>query len=99
MKAAEAVDAGLLRSHLQAELGQPLGQGPVEPFRFSAVLEGTDKIIRKADDVRLPLTVRFDHPFEPMVQHIVEIYVRQDWRNDAPNAVDNFQFDRAVRRP
>ena len=84
MKATEAVDAGLLRSDLQAKLGQPLGQGPVEPFRFSAVLKGTDKIIRKADDVRLPLTVGFDHPFEPMVQRVVEIDVCQDWRNHTP---------------
>jgi hypothetical protein len=95
MEAAEAMDAGFFRGHSQAELCQPFGERPVEPCRFSSVLEGANEIIRKADDVCLPLTVPFDHPFEPMIHRVMEIDIRQYWREHAMDAKDNFR--RTVR--
>ena len=77
-ESAEAVDSGFLFGNFEAEFGQSLGQFPVEPLGFLAVLEGADEIIGEADEVGLAFCLGFDPLFEPQVHHVVQVDVGQN---------------------
>ena len=84
MEAGEAHPARLGGRHFEAELLQPLGQHPKEPLRLRLVSECADKIIRIPNPQRIPITAGLHDPLEPEVERVVQVDVRQDWRDDAP---------------
>ncbi len=51
--------------------------------RFVLILKRADKIIRVPNQAGLALGVPLDDFLKPQVQHVVQIHVGQDWRNDS----------------
>jgi hypothetical protein len=61
------------------------------------MLEDDDKIIRKADESCTASKSRYYLVYKPLIKHLMQVDVRQDWGNYPLNAKDNFIFERALR--
>src|SRR4029453_10392927 len=67
----------LLRHDPQPESCQPLVQLLSEPFGFTLLLEHRYHVVGVADQARIAATAPLEPSFEPQVQHVVQIDVRQ----------------------
>jgi len=61
------------------------------------VLEDDDKVISKTNNSRTTRKSRHYLPRKPLIKHLVQVDVRQDWANYSLNTKDNFIFERALR--
>ena len=61
------------------------------------MLEDDDKVIREADESCTARESRHYQTCEPLIKHLVQVDVRQDWANYSLNTKDNFIFERALR--
>ena len=75
---AEAQQPGLVLRQAQAVLAEPLAQRRVETPRIRLVLERRYKIIGITAKIRRTATMGLHHLFMPLVQHLMQIDVRQN---------------------
>jgi hypothetical protein len=61
------------------------------------VLEDEDKVISITNESCPAGKSRHDLPREPLIKHLVQVDVRQDWGDYSPNIKDNFAFERFLR--
>src|SRR3954454_16003228 len=81
---AEVDEARLVGMEGESIPGQTLAQHRQDPFGIEEVLEGHHQVVGVPDKDGSPLQARPDVPFEPFVQHIVQVDVRKARRNHAP---------------
>ena len=86
----------LLGVQPQPVLLQPLRQHPKHPSHVVLVLEHQHRVVGVADLKRPPPKPRLHFVLEPLIQHFVQVDVRQCRRDDAPNAKGNFRFERQI---
>ena len=82
---------------LQSVLIEALGQYVHDSSSIVFPLETNDEVIGKPHDEAVPPHPRLHFPHEPFIQYMVEKDIRQHGADDAPNANDNFCFDRVVK--
>ena len=68
---------------LKPELAQTMLQRPKEMARFVLILKRADKIIRVPNQAGLARRMPLDDFLKPQIQHVVQIHVSQDWRNNS----------------
>jgi hypothetical protein len=78
---------------LQGELREPAAQLSREPLSVVLVLEPDDEVIREPRDNNIPARLRLPPVIDPEVQDIMQIYIRKQRGQHAPNANGNFCFD------
>jgi len=81
----------------QPETVEPFGEHSHYPPCIFFVLAANNKVVSKPYDEAVSLHPWLDIPDKPVIQYMVKIDVRQHRGNDAPNANDNFCFDRVVK--
>lgn len=67
----------LVRVNRQSILGKPLGENRQDATGVRLMGESHDKVVRVADQERLPLQARLDLVLEPFVQHLVQEQIRK----------------------
>src|SRR6516165_10955781 len=87
---------GLLRVKCQAVLRQPLRQYVEHSPCVPLVLEDDDSIVGIANESRTTGKPRHNLPCKPLIKHLVQVDVCEDWGNYSLNAKDNFIFERAL---
>src|SRR5690348_8772354 len=81
---AEVDEARLVGVEGESVPGKTLAQHRQDPFGIEKVLEGHHQVVSVPDKDSSPLQARSDVPFEPFIQHIVQINVRKARRNHTP---------------
>lgn len=81
-KTTELDASGLLHCQRQPKFTQPVGQLLEERLGIASVLKTRQKVIGKAKVVRFALTLLLDFAAKPQVQHIVQVNIRQQRRQD-----------------
>src|SRR5262245_145602 len=74
----------LLGVQLQTKLRKPLAQLGQEPLSLRPVLKPHDEVVRVPHDDPVPVRLLPPPPASPEVEHVVQVHVRQEWRNAAP---------------
>ena len=93
---AEVDEARLVGMQREPMPSKPFSQSFQHPFGVVVVLEGHDEVVGKANQGTLSLQAGLHLAFEPLIQHMVQEDVRKYRRDDAPNAKDNFRFERII---
>ena len=75
---------------------ETLAQHIKQPLAAVAVFESDDKIIGESHQLAVAAQARPRLILEPLVQHMVQENVGENWRDDAPNAKGNFRFEREI---
>ena len=81
---------------LQPELRQPLPKLFQKPLRFRPVLESRYEIVGVADHYHLAFRHFLAPDLRPQIEDMMQVHVRQQRRDDSPNAKDNFEFERRL---
>src|SRR3989339_1082484 len=81
-KAPEFDASCLLFRQFQPNPFEPVLKTLLKTLCILLVLKAGYKIVREAEVVRLPSTLPAYPPAEPQVQHIVQVDIRQQWRQD-----------------
>jgi len=97
VRSSEINQPGLLGVKRQAILRQPLRQHVENSPRVALLLEDDDHVISITNKGRMAGKSGHDLPHEPLIKHLMQVDVRQDWGNYSLNAKDNFIFERALR--
>jgi hypothetical protein len=87
----EFQQAGFPGIQFQVELPKAFGKFCPEPFGVQLDLKAKYDVIREGHDYDVALRPLVTPCLDPKVKHVVEIDVRQQWRQDAPYAQGNFQ--------
>jgi tetraacyldisaccharide-1-P 4'-kinase len=90
-------ELGLLRLQGQTEFTQPLGERFLSAKSIRTKLETQHEVINISHHAGLTTKSRFDHSLEPQVEHIVKIYIAQQYADHAPYTKANFQFERTLK--
>src|SRR5689334_13161845 len=81
---AEVDEARLVGMESESIPGQTLAQYRQDPLGIEKALEGHHQVISVPDKDSSPLQARSDVPFEPFVQHVVQVDIRKARRNHTP---------------
>src|ERR1700747_3631521 len=81
VRSAEINQPGLLRVNRQAVFRQPPRQYVEDSPRVAFMLEDDDSIISVANESRTTGKSRRDLLRKPLIKHLVQVDVRQDWGN------------------
>ena len=76
----EVYQAGLVRLKTQIESAKSLSQYGHHPLSVFPVFETDHEVIGISNEGRFPSQLRLRLLLEPLVQHIVQVDVSQDWR-------------------
>ena len=94
--AAELDQAGLVRVQRQRELPQPFAHRIPEAPGLGLVLEANDSVVGIPHDDHVARGLMPSPALGPEIEGIVQVDVREQRRDDALNAKDNFQFERKI---
>jgi len=61
------------------------------------MLDSHDEVVRKPDHDDVPLGLRLPPSLDPQIQHIMQIDIRQQRRDDSPYAKGNLTFERILK--
>lgn len=75
---------------------EPFTQNVQQSLARQVVLKGNHRIIGISDQQTSTFEPRSHHTLEPFVQHMVQVNVREQWRDGSANAKDNFCFERMI---
>jgi len=77
-------EAGLVRVQGQSIALKPLGENRLNPLGVVVAFKADEEIIGLADEGRRATQARLDLPFEPHVEHVVQVDVAQQWGEHRP---------------
>ena len=83
--------------NFQVKLLQPVFQFLQKSFRFFTVLKANHKVIRIPEQVRFATALASKAALKPKVEHVMQVDVAQQRRNDSPYAKDNLTFERILK--
>jgi hypothetical protein len=87
---------GLARLQRKREFIESLAQNRLNSFSVFPKLEADYKVIDIPHQISLASQSRFDLPFEPEVQNLMQIQITQQHTDHSTYAKGNFQFERVV---
>jgi hypothetical protein len=81
---------GFRRFQSQAESPQPLGKCFLNTKSIRTILETQHEVVDISHHASLAPESGLDHSLEPQIEHIVEIYITQQYADHAPYTKGNF---------
>ncbi len=94
--AAELDEARLVRVQREREPRHALIEVRQEPLGLGLVREAGDDVVGIAHEDDVALGVASPPLMRPEVEDVMQVDVRQQRRDDAPNAKGNFRFERTI---
>jgi len=70
---------------------KPLGETRLNPLGVVVAFKADEEIIGLADEGRRATQARLDLPFEPHVEHVVQVDVAQQWGEHAMDTEGNLR--------
>src|SRR5206468_3018415 len=100
--ATEGHDPRLIGCQFQSELLQSFCQFAVKASRFLFPSETTDEVVCIAKQEGPTFTTTLEHSLKPQIEDIVQVHIRQHWRDDATLRCSTFRsqhFSICVQHP
>ena len=94
----EGHEARLVRVQREAEPAKALAQHLQNTLTTLPIREGDDKVIGESNQLAGALHSVLDRALEPIVQHMVQIEIREQRAEHSPYAKGNFRCGRRDRR-
>ena len=94
----EVHEARLGRMEREPEPSKALAEHGEQALAGRSVLAGHHRVISIANQLASAFQPRARHRLEPVIQHVVQVDIREQWRKHAPNAKGNFGRQSAICR-